>query len=103
MKDVSDGCLYHVSLKVDRYLILSANTTKLYKILESAVARGDAQSWGAEMQESAKVNAAERELLELLKVGLTALCGAEKLPDMMSPSDDFELRLLLCKKVQETA
>jgi len=86
MKDVSDGCLYHVCLKVDRSLVLSANTTKLFKILSKALARGDAQSYHAEMVESARVRAAEEELMGLLKVALTALCGSEKLPDMMPGS-----------------
>ena len=100
MKDVSDGCLYHVCLKVDRSLILAANPARLYEIVESAIAKGDSESYMAEMAESAKVSAAEEELRALLKVALTALCNASKLPEMIAPSDDLELRLLLCKKVQ---
>lgn len=98
-KNVSDGCLYHVCMPIKPNLILAANTNKMYKLLSKTAKGGphfeaNAQ---AEMEESAKVDAATKEIEELLKIALCPLLQAQKIPDLISEDTHLELRLLLCK------
>ncbi len=95
-KNVSDGCIYHVCIRIDPDLLLAANTNKMYKLLSKTAQGGphfeaNAQ---AEMEESAKVAAATEKIEDLLKIALTPLLQAEKIPEFLSPH--MELRLLLC-------
>jgi len=95
MADVSDGCLMHVCLKVEAETVRAANPEKQYKLLAKVVKTHNENVMMQEMQESARVDAAEKQIYDLAKIGLRALLSM-KLPDLNEPN--LELRILLCNK-----
>jgi S-adenosylmethionine hydrolase len=107
MTDVSDGCLYHVCLRVDTATVLAANPEKQYKLISRTVALhgkdGFAQACEAEMQEGKRLEAAEKSIQDLVKIGIRTLLAGQKLPQMIDAEDDLEIRLLLCRRETVTA
>lgn len=93
---VSDGCIAHVTLKVERQHVLDANDRHLYELLEKAVRRKDFGLFAQEAEAEAKVEAARDRLLELTRMGMRTLLSMD-LPDHIRADDSLELRLLLCR------
>jgi hypothetical protein len=102
-KDVSDGCLYHVCLKVDAPLVLAAHDGKQMKLLsETVIASKKSKSsfeaaCMAEMNEGLKVDAAREKIEELLKISLRPILSAIDIPKLIADSSGLEFRLLLCR------
>jgi hypothetical protein len=98
MKNVSDGCFYHVCFKIEPEVLRAANTQTQYNLLGKIV-KGQAL-YEAEMAEGERVDAAQASILKDVKCALHAIHSMPKLSELMA-SDGWELRILLCKTEKE--
>ncbi len=103
MPKVSDGCVYHVCVRVEPALILAAHNGKQMALLSKTRAAGkDRQKFetaaAAEMRESDKVFAAREKIEDFVSVAMDCLLSAPLIPEMIASDDDLEIRLLLCRK-----
>lgn len=102
MSLVSDGCLYHVCVKVPSPLVLAAHDGKQMKLLSATInaagKSGFESASQAEMEEGQKVNSARQEIEELLKIALRPILSATDIPQLIFDTQELEFRLLLCRK-----
>ncbi len=103
MPEVSDGCVYHVCVRVEPALILAAHDGKQLalrsKILDAVKDHPKFKlAAEAEMRESDKVFAAREKIEDFVSVAMDCLLSAPLIPEMIASDDDLEIRLLLCRK-----
>lgn len=95
---VTDGCIAHVSLKIDPQTFLAASDAKVYAIVEKRSKDVANQKLiDQELVETKKTEVAETAIQDDLCVALHALVNMQKLPELIDPEDKLVIRLLLCK------
>ena len=101
VRTVSDGCIAHVSMKLDTAEVRAAHDGRLYEIIEKALATKRREKFMEclehEQIESEKVKAAQEAIFKLAQIGLKTLLCMSALPAVINENSELELRLLLCR------
>lgn len=97
MTDVSEGCICHVSLRVEAGLVRSSHNGEMYRLLEKAARTGAAEDFQAEEREHDKIAGARTLLMKVVDIGIRTLLSMDKLDQLVAADDSLELRLLLCR------
>lgn len=101
VRTASDGCIAHVSMKLDTAEVRAAHDGRLYEIIEKALATKRPEKFMEclehEQIESEKVKAAQEAIFKLAQIGLKTLLCMSGLPEMYDADSELELRLLLCR------
>lgn len=97
--NVGMGVIAHVGLRVNTPDIMAAHDGAYYKLVEKVAKAAPAnlnKAIAAEIVEYERVEAAQKKIFDDLKLSAKVLLSMGKLPEMIKPDDDLEIRLLLC-------
>lgn len=102
VRTVSDGCIAHVSMKLDTAEVRAAHDDEYYKVIEKI---GSGKYKGRALDELVmrnqelhdSIDGARDKIMELVKIGMRTLLSMERLSEMYDADSKLELRLLLCR------